>query len=65
MEQYMRESFHLLPYMLERSLKFHRNIYQAVKTGSCSKAVSQMEKHISDVQSALKHYYRDQDQKGR
>jgi GntR family transcriptional repressor for pyruvate dehydrogenase complex len=65
MEQYMRESFHLLPYMLERSLKFHQNIYQAVKAGSCPKAVSQMEKHISDVQSALQQYYRDQDQKAR
>jgi GntR family transcriptional repressor for pyruvate dehydrogenase complex len=65
MEQYMRESFHLLPYMLERSLKFHQNIYQAVKGGSRSKAVSQMEKHILDVQRAIHQYYRDQEQKAR
>lgn len=63
MEQYMRESFHLLPYMLERSLKFHQNIYQAIKGGSRSKAVSQMEKHILDVQKAIQQYYRDQEQK--
>jgi len=62
MEQYMRESFHLLPYMLERSLKFHQNIYQAVKGRSRSKAVSQMEKHILDVQRAIKQYYREHDQ---
>ena len=62
MEQYMRESFHLLPYMLERSLKFHQNIYQAIKGGSRSKAVSQMEKHILDVQRAIKQYYREHDQ---
>ncbi len=65
MEQYMRESFHLLPYMLKRSLRFHQNIYQGIKAGSCSKAVSQMEKHISDVRSALQQYYRDQDRKER
>ncbi len=65
MEQYMRESFHLLPYMLERSLKFHQNIYQAIKGGSRSKAVSQMKKHILDVQRAIQQYYRDQEQKAR
>jgi GntR family transcriptional repressor for pyruvate dehydrogenase complex len=65
MEQYMRESFHLLPYMLKRSLKFHQNIYQAVKGGSRSRAVSQMEKHILDIQRAIQHYYRDQEQKAK
>jgi GntR family transcriptional repressor for pyruvate dehydrogenase complex len=65
MEQYMRESFHLLPYMLERSLKFHQNIYQAIEGGSRSKAVSQMEKHILDVQRAIHQYYREQEQKAR
>jgi GntR family transcriptional repressor for pyruvate dehydrogenase complex len=65
MEQYMRESFHLLPYMLERSLKFHQNIYQAIKGGSRSKAVPQMEKHILDVQRAIQQYYRHQEQKAR
>jgi GntR family transcriptional repressor for pyruvate dehydrogenase complex len=65
MEQYMRESFHLLPYMLERSLKFHQNIYQSVKAGSRSRAVSQMKRHILDIQGAIQNYYRDQDQKSR
>jgi DNA-binding FadR family transcriptional regulator len=51
--------------MLKRSLKFHQNIYQAVKGGSRSKAVSQMEKHIADVQRAIQQYYRDQEQKAR
>jgi GntR family transcriptional repressor for pyruvate dehydrogenase complex len=65
MEQYMRESFHLLPYMLERSLKFHQNIYQAIKGGSRPRAVSQMERHILDIQRAIQNYYRDQEQKAR
>lgn len=63
MEQYMRESFHLLPYMLRRSLKFHQHIYQAIKGGGHSKAVSQMEKHILDVQRAIQEYYRDREMK--
>jgi DNA-binding FadR family transcriptional regulator len=65
MEQYMRESFHLLPYMLERSLKFHQNIYQAIGDGSRSKAVFQMKKHILDVQRAIQEYYRDQELKAK
>jgi GntR family transcriptional repressor for pyruvate dehydrogenase complex len=62
MEQYMRESFHLLPWMLERSLKFHQNIYQAIKGGNRSKAVFQMKKHILDIQRAIQKYYRNQEQ---
>jgi DNA-binding FadR family transcriptional regulator len=50
--------------MLKRSLKFHQNIYQAIKDRSRSKAISQMEKHISDVQRAIQEYYRNQDQSG-
>jgi GntR family transcriptional repressor for pyruvate dehydrogenase complex len=65
MEQYMRESFRLLPYMLERSLKFHQNIYQAIKSRSRSKAVSHMERHILDIQRAIQNYYRNQEQKTR
>ena len=65
MEQYMRESFHLLPWMLERSLKFHQNIYQAIGDGSRSKAVFQMKKHILDVQRAIQKYYREKEQKAR
>jgi len=63
MEQYMRESFHLLPYMLDRSLNFHQNIYQAIKTKNCAKAVSYMKKHILDIQRAIQKYYRDIEQK--
>lgn len=65
MEQYMRESFHLLPWMLERSLKFHQNIYQAVKDRNRSQAVSHMKKHLLDIQRVIQQYYRDQEQKVR
>ena len=57
MEQYMRESFHLLPWMLDRSLKFHQNIFEAIKNGDHSRAASQMEKHIRNVQTVIENYY--------
>ena len=57
MEQYMRESFHLLPWMIDRSLKHHQNIFEAIKSGNRSKAVSQMEKHIRNVQMVIERYY--------
>ncbi len=63
MEQYMRESFRLLPYMLERSLNFHKNIYQAIKSRSRSKAILYMKRHILDIQRAIQKYYHDQEQK--
>jgi DNA-binding FadR family transcriptional regulator len=51
--------------MLERSLKFHQNIYQAVKGGSHSTAAFQMKKHILDFQRAIQQYYREKEQKAR
>jgi GntR family transcriptional regulator, transcriptional repressor for pyruvate dehydrogenase complex len=57
MEQYMRESFHLLPWMLERSLKFHTNIFQAIQNRDPARAVSEMRKHNLDILDKLKSYY--------
>lgn len=60
LEQYMRESFRVMPWMLARSLKFHQNIYQAIKNGHMSKAVFHMRRHILDVQKAIQQYYEKQ-----
>jgi len=57
MEQFMRESFSVLPGMLERSFNFHQNIHQAIKNRDRKRAVLQMEKHIIDIQNGLEHYY--------
>lgn len=57
MEQYMRESFHVLPWMLDRSLKFHEQICEAIRKRNRSKAVSQMESHIRSVQTVIERYY--------
>ncbi|MGB9700914.1 MAG: FadR/GntR family transcriptional regulator [Thermodesulfobacteriota bacterium] len=63
LEQYMRESFRVMPWMLARSLKFHQNIYQAIKNQNLSKAVWHMRQHILDVQKAIQQYYEHQEGK--
>ncbi len=60
LEQYMRESFRVMPWMLARSMKFHQNIYQAVKNGDLNKAAAHMRRHILDVQKAIQQYYESQ-----
>lgn len=61
LEQYMRESFRVMPWMLARSLKFHQNIYQAIKNENLNKAVWHMRQHILDVQKAIQQYYEHQE----
>ncbi len=63
LEQYMRESFRVMPWMLARSLKFHQNIYQAIKNRSAPEAAFHMKRHILDVQKAIQQYYQEQEEK--
>jgi GntR family transcriptional repressor for pyruvate dehydrogenase complex len=63
LEQYMRESFRVMPWMLARSLKFHQNIYQAIKNRSAPQAAFHMKRHILDVQKAIQQYYQQQEEK--
>ncbi len=57
LEQFMRESFSVLPGMLERSFKFHQEIYRAISERNLRKAKSQMSRHIQDIQRGLERYY--------
>jgi GntR family transcriptional repressor for pyruvate dehydrogenase complex len=58
MEQWMRESISVIPGLLERSMKSHRTIYEAIRDGNQKKAVASMRKHISDFQTSLERYYK-------
>jgi len=58
MEQFRREILNVLPGFRSRSLNFHESIYQALKERNEKKAISQMNKHIMDVMSGLKSYYK-------
>jgi len=58
MEQWMHESVSVLPGLLDRSIRAHRAIYQAIRDRDRRKAVSNMKKHILDLQNSLEVYYK-------
>ena len=57
LEQFIQETFSVLPGLLKRSLKFHVNIYLAIKDRDSKKAVDHMKRHMEDIQRALEQYY--------
>jgi GntR family transcriptional regulator, transcriptional repressor for pyruvate dehydrogenase complex len=57
MEQFIREAFIVIPGLLDRSLKYHQNIYQGIKERDAQQAVSYMKNHINDIQGALSKHY--------
>lgn len=58
MEQWTQESISVLPGLLDRSLKLHRDIYEAIRDGEPGKAASSMRKHIADFQKSLEKFYK-------
>ena len=57
MEQWMRESISVIPGLLERSMKAHRTLYEAIRERNQKKAAATMRRHISDFQISLERYY--------
>jgi GntR family transcriptional repressor for pyruvate dehydrogenase complex len=57
LEQFMQESFGVLPGMFERSFKFHLAIFSAIKERNLRRARASMDKHIQDIQNGLERYY--------
>lgn len=58
MEQWAQESISFFPGLLERSMKLHRTIYQAILERNKNKAVGAMRRHISDFQRSMERYHR-------
>jgi GntR family transcriptional repressor for pyruvate dehydrogenase complex len=58
LEQFMQESFGVLPGMFERSFKFHVDIFNTIKRRNVKEARSSMDKHIQDIQNGLERYYK-------
>ena len=67
MEQFIREAFTVMPGLLERSLKFHVDIYEGIKQRNKRKAVTSMKNHIQDIEKDFRDYYNasENDQKKR
>jgi len=57
MEQFIHEAFTVMPGLLERSLEFHIDIYDALRAKNKPKAVASMKSHIRDVERAIRKYY--------
>jgi GntR family transcriptional repressor for pyruvate dehydrogenase complex len=56
-EQFMQETLEVLPGLVTRSQKFHRNIYDAILGGDEDRALESMRQHILDIQAGLELYY--------
>jgi GntR family transcriptional repressor for pyruvate dehydrogenase complex len=58
LEQYIRESFVVLPNMLGETIKYHAGIVQAIKTRNTQKAKTRMKKHVTQAEKVIGEYYR-------
>jgi len=58
MEQWTQESISVLPGLLNRSVKSHRKIYEAIRDGAPRKAAGSMRSHIADFQKSLEEFYK-------
>jgi GntR family transcriptional repressor for pyruvate dehydrogenase complex len=59
MEQFIWETFSVMPGLLERSLGFHQNIYAALTKRDGKKAARDMSRHLQDIEASLGKYYSD------
>jgi len=58
MDQFIRETFIILPGLLDRSLKYHIKIFEGIKERDEQKAVANMQKHIKDISDSLRKHYK-------
>jgi GntR family transcriptional repressor for pyruvate dehydrogenase complex len=67
LDQFMREKGSVFPLLREPSLKFHREIHQALEARDRKRATTIMARHLLDIQKALERYYhsKEKDSTGR
>ena len=58
MEQWAQESISVLAGLMDRSVKFHREIWEAIRDRDNMKASRSMRKHILDFKKRLEQYYK-------
>lgn len=56
-EQYIQECLNIMPNMQKSSMKFHRQISDAIKHGDEKRSVAEMKKHILEIKKMYKNYY--------
>ena len=58
MDQQWQESFDKLEGMVENSIEHHRKIYDALKSRNRDAAVTELRKHIEDIEKIITAYYK-------
>lgn len=58
MEQWTHESISVLPGLMDRSVKSHREIWEAIRDRDKGRAARSMRRHISDFEKSLEKYYK-------
>ena len=58
MEQWTQESLTVIPGLMDRSSKYHKAIYEAIRDKNPRKAGASMKKHMSDFLTSLERYYK-------
>jgi GntR family transcriptional repressor for pyruvate dehydrogenase complex len=56
-EQFIRETFTVIPGLLQSSLGYHKRLYEGIKERDLNKTVNTMREHIKDVEQSLMAYY--------
>jgi GntR family transcriptional repressor for pyruvate dehydrogenase complex len=57
-EQFLKESFEAMPFMLENSLQGHRDIFTGLMKRDSEMATAAMRKHLLLIQRAVEDYFR-------
>ena len=57
LDQYIRESFKVFPWMVGLTFKHHEGIVSAIKLRNVTRAKTRMGKHISSAQRTIEEYY--------
>jgi GntR family transcriptional repressor for pyruvate dehydrogenase complex len=58
MGKFMRESFEVIPNLLQNSLEHHRAILLALKNRDKIESIKEIQNHINDIESQIKDYYK-------
>ena len=58
MEQWTQESLTVIPGLMDRSSKYHKAIFEAIRDKNPRKAGTSMKKHMSDFLTSLERYYK-------
>lgn len=57
MEEFMKETFNVLPGLRKESFAYHLKIFESIKSMNGKKTAHYLQKHITSIEIALRNYY--------